>query len=215
MEDNPADAELILATLEKDGIRCEASRVETQDDFRVAIENSSFNLILADCSLPSFDGLSALQITKEINAIRTGSEEKIPETPFIFVTGSIGEELAIDTLKRGATDYVLKWRLSRLAPAVRRAIAEAEERAATLDAQRSRSKAESLFRSLFDQVAAGVVIADLESRIIKSNGALQTMLGYGETELQGMPLSRLRHPEDSDASLPAPERLVPLHSDPA
>ena len=207
LEDNPADAELILATLEKNGIRCDVVRVETQADFLGALERSSFDLILSDCSLPAFDGFSALKITREIDTIRAGSGAKSPQTPFIFVSGTIGEELAIDTLKRGATDYVLKQRLSRLVPAVRRAIAEAEEQAARLDAQRSHLKAESLFRGLFDHVAAGVVIADLENRIIKSNGALQAMLGYSEAELFGMPLARLTYPEDTAADLPAHEEL--------
>jgi putative nucleotidyltransferase with HDIG domain len=135
LEDNPADAALILATLENDGIRCDALRVETQADFLGALEWGRFDLILSDCSLPSFDGLSALKFSREINAIRAGSEAKSIETPFIFVSGTIGEELAIDTLKSGATDYVLKQRLSRLAPAVHRAIAEAEERAERRKAQ--------------------------------------------------------------------------------
>ena len=91
LEDNPADAELILATLEKDGIRCDVLRVETQADFLGALERSSFDLILSDGSLPTFDGLSALKITREIDAIRAGSGAKSPQTPFIFVSCTIVE----------------------------------------------------------------------------------------------------------------------------
>ncbi len=207
LEDNLADAEMTLATLEKNGINCDALRVETQEDFRGALEGSGFDVILADCSLPSFDGFSALKIAREIDAIRSRSGATSPQTPFIFVSGTIGEELAIDTLKSGATDYVLKQRMSRLAPAVRRALAEAKERAARQEAERSRSEAESLFRGLFDHIAAGVAIADLEGRIVKSNGALQAMLGYSESELFETPLARLTHPEDDGVDLAAQQEL--------
>jgi diguanylate cyclase (GGDEF)-like protein/PAS domain S-box-containing protein len=94
-------------------------RVETKTDFISALNRDSFDLILSDYVLPSFDGSAALKIAKEIR----------PEVPFIFVSGAIGEENAIESLKRGATDYVLKERLSRLAPAINRAIIEAEEQA--------------------------------------------------------------------------------------
>ena len=114
LEDNLVDAELIHATLAAEGIVCDAVRVETRRDFVDAVEHCEFDLILADYNLPAFDGISALAIARE----------KCPEVPFIFVTGSLGEEVAIETLKSGATDYVLKHRPGRLVPAVRRAIEE-------------------------------------------------------------------------------------------
>ncbi len=118
LEDSVLDAELVSATLADGGIECEIVRVETRADFVAAIAGDSFDLILADYSLPAFDGMSALSIALE----------QCPEVPFIFVSGSIGEERAIESLKSGAVDYVLKDRLSRLVPAVRRALREAEER---------------------------------------------------------------------------------------
>ncbi len=126
LEDDPADADLILATLAQANIKCEAVQVETELAFLDALERGGFDLILSDHSLPTFDGLSALKIALG----------KAPDVPFIFVSGSMGEDLAIELIKSGATDYVLKNRLSRLAPAVRRAIAEAEERAARQEAER-------------------------------------------------------------------------------
>src|SRR5438876_12210846 len=132
VEDSLADAELVLAALEQDGISCDAVRVDTQADFLGALDRNRFDLILSDFSMPSFDGFSALKLFRELTALR-----KLPETPFIFVSGTIGEELAIETLKNGATDYVLKHRLSRLGPAVRRAIVEAEEHAARQEAERA------------------------------------------------------------------------------
>jgi CheY-like chemotaxis protein len=129
LEDVPADAELMEHELRKAGITFSSRRVETREDFIRGLEEVAPDIILADHKLPSFNGLSALEITKE---------ERL-DIPFIFVTGSMGEEWAIETLKKGATDYVLKDRLGRLIPAVNRAMREAEE-------HRERKKAEEALR---------------------------------------------------------------------
>src|SRR5512144_2114246 len=117
LEDNRDDCELIRSCLIREGVECDLVRVETGGDFEAAVRHGDFDLILADYSLPSFDGLSALKMAKETR----------PEMPFIFVSGAIGEEVAIEALKQGATDYVLKDRLSRLAAAIKRALLEVEE----------------------------------------------------------------------------------------
>ena len=119
LEDDPRDAELIQGLLEAEGIACEVTRVDTQPAFQASLEGDSFDLILADYTLPSFDGLSALKLARNAH----------PDVPFIFVTGTLGEEVAIEALKIGATNYVLKTRLSRLAPSILRALREADERA--------------------------------------------------------------------------------------
>jgi two-component system cell cycle sensor histidine kinase/response regulator CckA len=118
LEDDPNDAALVLATLKAEGIACATTRVQTHDDFVAALENDNIDLILSDYTLPDFDGLSALQI----------AHAEQPDLPLIFVSGTLGEEQAIDSLKSGATDYVLKEHLTRLAPSVRRAMQEVEER---------------------------------------------------------------------------------------
>src|SRR5262249_36183408 len=117
LEDHVGDAELVQATLESDGIAVDVTRVDTPSDFRVAL-TQPFDVILADNTLPTFDGLLALMLAREI----------CPHVPFIFVSGTLGEEVAIEALKRGATDYVLKERLSRIGPSVQRALREATER---------------------------------------------------------------------------------------
>ena len=126
LEDNLLDAELVEAHLLESGWQFEIERVETQSEFTAAVAKHCYGLILADYSLPSFDGVRALSIARE----------HCPEVPFIIISGALGEELAIETLKTGATDFVLKHRLDRLAPAVARALREAEERAARLKAER-------------------------------------------------------------------------------
>jgi PAS domain S-box-containing protein len=118
LEDDPKDAELVQETLAIDDIDAEITRVETEADFIAALEQGGFDLILADYTLPSFDGLSALKI----------AQQNWPHLPLIFVSGTLGEEVAIEALKIGATDYVLKTRLSRIVPSVQRALREAEER---------------------------------------------------------------------------------------
>ena len=129
LEDNTDDAGLIQELLDGDEIVCELTRVQTRAEFVTALGMAEIDLILADYKLPSFDGISALKIAL--------SER--PDLPFIFVSGTLGEELAIEALKIGATDYVLKTRLSRLVPSVQRALREAQERA-------DRKKAEAALR---------------------------------------------------------------------
>ena len=120
LEDEPDDAELAQYTLASAGFDCDLLRVETRAQFEAALIQGGFDLILSDRTLPQFDGLTALAL----------ASEKRPEVPFIFVSGTLGEEMAIESLKNGATDYVLKNRLERLVPVTARALREAAERAA-------------------------------------------------------------------------------------
>lgn len=135
LEDVPTDAELIERQLQKAGIAFSSRHVETREDFIKGLAEFIPDLILADQKLPAFDGLSALEI----------SQEKCPDTPFIFVTGSMGEEWAVESLKKGATDYVLKDKLYRLVPAIQRALQEVEE-------QKERRRLESELRQRLDEV---------------------------------------------------------------
>jgi PAS domain S-box-containing protein len=119
LEDDPTDAALIQELLEADNIACDVTHVQTRADYLSGLEDPATDLILADYKLPSFDGLSALKLAQSLR----------PSLPFIFVSGTLGEEVAIEALKIGATDYVLKSRLSRLVPSVKRALREAGDRA--------------------------------------------------------------------------------------
>lgn len=129
LEDDPADAELIQAILESEGMVCRITRLQTGDGFAGALHNSEYDIILADYKLPAYDGMCALRLVQELHL----------ETPFVFVSGTIGEDAAVEGLREGATDYVLKQKLSRLVPAVRRALHEAEDR-------RERRRAEDALR---------------------------------------------------------------------
>jgi len=118
LEPDEKDTGLVQAALEAEGITCTVKRVENRADFVAVLERGNVDLILSDFSLPAFDGLSALEMARS----------KYPGIPFIIVSGTLGEELAIESLKRGVTDYVPKLHLQRIAPAVTRAIQEVEAR---------------------------------------------------------------------------------------
>lgn len=141
VEDDPNGAELVVSALTSEKLPCQLTRVATEHEFESSLRNGDFDLILADYSLPSFDGNTALAMARDI----------APEIPFIFVSGTLGEEAAIESLKLGATDYVLKDRPSGLGPAVRRALRESarerERREAELALEESQKRLELALRA--------------------------------------------------------------------
>jgi signal transduction histidine kinase/GAF domain-containing protein/CheY-like chemotaxis protein len=167
LEDDPGDAALIQELLETDGFACEANRVQTRAEFVAALENPEIDLILADHNLPAFDGLSALNLASRAR----------PDLPFIFVSGSLGEELAIEALKIGATDYVLKTRLSRLVPAVHRALRETQQSA-------ERKRAEALLageKRILEMLARGNSLSEILAELCRlveeqTSGVLASVL---------------------------------------
>src|SRR2546425_9508740 len=183
LEDNPADAELIQSMREDGGIASAIQRVETPADFEAALDQGCFDLIISDHTLPCFDGLSALELARQ----------KHPEAPFIFVSGTIGEELAVDSLKQGATDYVVKDRLSRLVTSVQRALRDAHERA-------ERRQAEMKVReqaALLDQATDAIFARDMEQRISYWNKGAERIYGWTEQEALGKRAAELLYKEDS------------------
>ena len=179
LEDSTLDAELVGARLSEGGIACVLARVQSRDAFAAVLEESSVDLILAEYALSGFDGLSALRLARELR----------PGVPFIFVSETPGEEVAIEALKSGATDYVLKHRLERLLPAVRRAMRETEERREHERAEEALRDSEELYRTVVEQAAENIFVVDLESRrILGANAALQRSLGYTLEELKDMTL---------------------------
>ncbi len=133
LEDDPNDAELIQELFDAEGISCQLSRVDSEPAFSASLAQGDIDLILADYTLPTFDGLSALKLAISVR----------PEVPFIFVTGTLGEEVAIEALKVGATDYVLKTRLFRLVPSALRALREAKEIAERKQTEKALRRSES------------------------------------------------------------------------
>ncbi len=159
LEDNPFDTELIQATLEEEGLACEILRVETRADFLDALEQQRFDLILSDYSLPTFDGISAMEIV----------QEKGYELPFLIITGTLGEEVVIETLKSGATDYVLKHRLSRLVPSLRRALREAQEREERKRIEDALRANLALYTTLIESLKMGVLVENDAHHVLNVN----------------------------------------------
>jgi PAS domain S-box-containing protein len=175
LEDVPTDAELMMEELAEAGMTFVSKRVATKASFVSAIADFSPDIILSDYSLPSFDGLGALKIARE----------KCPDVPFIFVSGALGEEMAIDLLKKGATDYVLKNRLSRLEPAVSRALHEVEERRERERAEDALKESEVRYRTIFENTGTATVIVDEDGTIVLANRQFERLTGFSRSELQG------------------------------
>ncbi len=200
VEDDVADAELTRDLLESSGIACSLTRVETESSLLRALRQEEFDLVLADYSLPSFDGGTALRLVRE----------QRPNLPFIFVSGTMGEEVAIDALKLGATDYVLKTRMSRLVPAVHRALREARERSELERAESELRERESKIRRLVDANIVGILISNLDGRIIEANDAFLQIIGYTRGDLAegGLHWPELTPPEWQAASKRAADELA-------
>ncbi|MEE9913776.1 MAG: PAS domain S-box protein [Deltaproteobacteria bacterium] len=175
LEDSLIDAELMMRALPDCGIRATARRVDTQEAFRDGLETFHPDLILADYLLPAFDGLKALTLAKEHR----------PDVPFIFVTGAMGEELAIETMKRGATDYVLKGKLAKLAPAVVRALREAADNRERLSVLKQLQDSEEKYRLHFENVNDLIFSMDWDFRMLTISPSVERLLGYKPEELIG------------------------------
>jgi PAS domain S-box-containing protein len=174
LEDDPRDAEIVRDMLEAGGVACDITRVQTREDFAASLEKGRWDLILADYLLPSFDGMLALKI----------AAQRSPHVPFIFVSGVMGEELAIEALKLGATDYVLKERLSRIVSSVRGAVREAKHHA-------ERKRAEYLTRQMFESAPDGVAVVGTDYRYRRVNPVYERNWKMPAEKIVGMHVADL------------------------
>lgn len=181
LEDDANDVELIALELAKNGVDVEWRHVMSEADFRDALAGSPPDMVLADYTLPGFDGLAALRILQETR----------PDVPFIFVSGSLGEERAIEALKSGATDYVLKDRLQRLPAVVKRALTEATERRERHSAEVALEEQRVLLATLIDSLPEIIYAVDLDNRVTVVNRALLDMLHKKSSDVLGRRLSEL------------------------
>jgi len=177
VEDSPEDAELMRELLTDEGFAVTMSVVDTLEAVRAALTDGSYDVVLADYNLPGFNGEATLQVALET----------APQTPFVVVSGSIGEETAVDLLKHGADDYVLKDRLSRLPFAIRRALESRRAQAARRQAQEDLRISEERYRLLMDNANDAVYVASLEADgpgpLIDVNKRGCALLGYSREEL--------------------------------
>ena len=167
IEDNEMDAILEARELQRSGFTLAITRVETEPDLRAALARQSWDIILCDFTLPGFSGADALRIAKEL----------VPETPFIFVSGTIGEEAVAEAMRSGAKDYVMKDRIKRLAPAVARELKEAAARREARLAEQWMRESEHKYRQLFDALTEAVFVIDEASgRVIDTNRQAELFL---------------------------------------
>jgi len=199
LEDDANDVELVRSIFDAEGYAYELDTAITRDDFISALNSRRYDLICSDYQLPGFDGLSALAIHQKL----------CPEVPFILVSGSIGEVRAIEALKSGATDYVMKEHLQRLGPAVRRAQEEARERSERRQAEASLRRSEELFRRYFDAGLIGMTISRPGGQgWLQINDTYCRMLGYMREELLEKKWTDLTHPDDLEADTAQYQQLL-------
>jgi len=167
VEDTVEDAELLIREMRKGGLELVAHRVDTREALEQALEQLRPDIILCDYSLPGFGGMTALQTVKQHR----------PDTPLIFVSGTIGEERAIEALKQGATDYVLKDNRARLVPAIQRALSEADERRARRQAEAEREESEQRFRLFMQHLPGAAYMKDLVGRYTYVSPGAERVIG--------------------------------------
>ena len=186
LEDEPDFAELVCSLLEQGGVDAQVKRVGDRLAFTQALDAGKYDLIISDYHLPSFTGLEAMALVKK----------KCPLTPFILVSGTIGEQAAIESLKAGATDYVLKQQPDRLASAVLRAVHESEERARLCEAEMELIRREKYFRTLTENSLDVVTILNREGIYTYASPSVERVMGYEPHELVGQKAVTLIHPDD-------------------
>src|SRR5258706_4200093 len=198
IEDEARDAMLVEHTLKAGGFRFSFKRVDSEGSFQQELRTFKPSLILSDHGLPSFDGFAALAI----------AQQKAPDVPFIFVTGSLGEEMAIKALKSGATDFVLKYHLTTLPPAIHRALRQAEFRAQRKHAEQALQSSEERYRSLVE-LSPDALFVQSDDRIVFINSAGTRLFGAASPDqLIGKSVRELIHP---DGWRTAEERIRRLH----
>lgn len=196
LEDSKFDAELLRESLLSNYPQARLAVASCEDDFRDALLHAQWDVVLSDYEIPGFSGEQALQMARRLR----------PETPFIFVSGVIGEDNAVEMLKRGATDYVSKGRLSRLPVVVDRALRETHERAARDDAQLRLREANVTYARVVDSLRGyAVILLDVNGIVRDWNRAASEIFGRPREDMIGAPVARLFTPEDQLAGAPDQE----------
>jgi PAS domain S-box-containing protein len=198
LEDNPADTVLVRDQFANDELAADVRNVATREEFIRALEEGHWDLVIADYKIPGYNGLDALKRVRKT----------CPNLPFILMSGTIGEQAAIESLKAGATDYILKQKRDRLPAAVRRAVAEAAERTRREAAEEDLRRSEKHYRLLFEGNPHPMWVFDLESlAILEVNHAATQHYGYSREEFLQMTLPDLRAQDAPARKQPSPADL--------
>jgi PAS domain S-box-containing protein len=197
LEDNPNDAELVVRELRRAGFKPDATRVDTEADY-LANLNPGLDIILSDYAIPEFGAMRALELLKQRGL----------GTPFIIVSGSMGEDTAVQAMRNGAADYLLKDRIARLGPAIERALEQERDISARKQAERALSASEVSYRRLFEAAKDGILILDVGTgRITNVNPFLVELLGSSHSEMLGKTVGELSPFKDIESNKIMLERL--------
>ena len=200
VEDREDDAELLLLELARGGFDVDHERVQTAPAMADALARRAWDLVISDYSMPGFGALQALAVMRESGT----------ELPCVVVSGTIGEESAVEALRNGARDFIVKGKLARLLPAVERELQESRERAARREAERALRESEQQVRLLLDSTGEGIFGVDQQGRCTFANRAAVNMLGYSETGvLVGRAVHDILHRARADGAR-CPEQDCPL-----
>src|ERR1051325_8620173 len=181
VEDSESDAELLLHELGQDGFEIAHERVQTAAELSAALERRSWDVVVADYLLPQFSGRQALDIVRA----------KGLDVPFIAVSGSFGEDLAVEMMKAGADDYIMKSKLARLVPAIERELDAAQARRARAHAEAAMRYLASIVESSEDAIFGAI----LDGTVLSWNRGAETIFGYSEDEIVGRAVAVLIPPD--------------------
>ena len=190
IEDSQDDTDLLVRELERGGYHLDFRRVDTADDLRAALADHAWDIVIADYSMPRFNGADALAMVREHSR----------EVPFIFVSGTIGEEVAVAALKSGAQDYILKGKTGRLLPAIERELREAQARHERGQLEADRRAMEERYRQVLTIAGDGIVVVDDEFRIAIFNRGAERIFGYAADKVISRPLDILWPPRLAEAN---------------
>ncbi len=199
VEDSEDDAELLIRQLTRSGYEPSATRVETAEEMSRLLDEKTWDLIIADYSLPNFSAVQALHLL----------HEKGLDIPFIILSGTIGEGTAVEAMKAGAHDYIMKGSSARLIPAIDRELREARERATRHRAEQALRENERRFRSLIERSSDIITVIDRDGTILYESPSVERLLGHSAGELIGTRLQQHIHPDDVAAVMAEVERSGP------
>jgi hypothetical protein len=187
VEDSEDDAELVVRNLERAGYEVTSKRVQTPGAMASALDEQAWDAIVSDYSMPEFDGPGAFRVLREREI----------DIPFIIVSGTVGEEVAVEAMKLGVHDYLLKGKLARLVPAIERELRESAARKAHRESERALRVSETRFRRLAEAGIIGITVAETSGRILEANDAFLEMVGFSREDLAtgGVDWAKITPPE--------------------
>ena len=198
VEDSESDAAIIVRLLEKAGYKVNWEVVEDASQMCAALSGKQWDIVISDYNLPQFDALSALTLVQQANL----------DTPFLVVSGCIGEESAVAMMKASAKDYIMKDNLSRLIPALERELHDSQVLREQRITEAALHESDQRFHAAFENAAIGMSLIAPDGNFMKVNDALCELTGYSEKELLSKNLLDISHPDDRENSLKLMDKVL-------